>query len=445
MAAKLGNSTSVRPPKAAQASGAARSQLNPTEKAIVQAVSAQKDEGVALLEKLVNINSGTMNLAGVRATGDVVRKELDALGFQTRWVDGSSFGRAGHLLAERTGTGPRLLLIGHLDTVFEPSTGFDHFERLDKNTVKGPGISDMKGGDVVMLQALKALKAAGALESMSITVVFTGDEEAGGTPRPLARAALVEAAKQSQVAIGFEDGADDPTTAVTARRGTTSWMLESTGKPAHASMLGSERVGYGAIYESARVVNDIRMKLLRGHSLTINPAVSAGGSEVRAGTSPGAEEASGKTNVVPEHAVIRGEIRALTPKQLERVKSALRTLAAHSLPGTHSDIRFVDGVPPLAPSAGNHRLLSVFSQASEAVGMGPVTAVDPMRAGAADVSYTARYLPAAIDGLGLPGTGVHTRNETADLRLLSLLTQRAAVFLYRMTRTPVRSPPPSET
>ena len=143
----------------------------------MRAVDAHNAEALALLERLVNINSGTMNFAGVRKVGDVLRAELDALGFKTQWVDGAAFRRAGHLVAEHSASGPKLLLIGHLDTVFEPSSPFQKFERLDDSTARGPGIIDMKGGDVIILYALRALKDAGLLDRMNVTAVFDGDEE----------------------------------------------------------------------------------------------------------------------------------------------------------------------------------------------------------------------------------------------------------------------------
>ena len=139
------------------------------ERAIVAYVDAHNDEALALLERVVNINSGTQNFAGVREVGAVFMASLDHLGFRARWVDGAPFQRAGHLIAAHAGAGPKILLIGHLDTVFERDSPFQKFERIDEKTARGPGIIDMKGGDVIILQALAALDAAGALKDMNVT------------------------------------------------------------------------------------------------------------------------------------------------------------------------------------------------------------------------------------------------------------------------------------
>ena len=153
------------------------------EKKLVKWIDQHNEEALFLLEELVNINSGTMNFEGVRAVADVLMPKFEALGMEVRFTDGSSFNRAGHLVAKiEGGKGPKILMIGHLDTVFEPSSPFQQWEKVDDNTVKGPGIADMKGGDVIILQALSALHAQGLLQEMNITVVMTGDEELSGSP-----------------------------------------------------------------------------------------------------------------------------------------------------------------------------------------------------------------------------------------------------------------------
>src|SRR5690606_24358308 len=182
------------------ASMTAQSGLSADESRMVAFVEKTNDEALTLLETVVNINSGTQNFAGVREVGRIFQQEFDALGFKTTWVDGAPFNRAGHLVAERPGPGPKLLLIGHLDTVFEADSPFQKMERVDApgeggRYARGPGIIDMKGGNVVIVQAMKALRDIGALDSMHIVVVFTGDEEDAGDPVSLARAALMDAAK----------------------------------------------------------------------------------------------------------------------------------------------------------------------------------------------------------------------------------------------------------
>ena len=408
--------------------------LNQTEQAIARAVDPRDAEGLALLERLVNINSGTMNFAGVRRVGDALRAELDSLGFETRWVDGAAFGRAGHLVAERTGTGPRLLLIGHLDTVFEPSSHFQRFERLNDTTARGPGVIDMKGGDVIMVQAFKALRAAGVLERMSITAVFSGDEEDAGRPLSLARAALVDAAKRSQFAIGFEDGSGDPHTAVISRRGATSWTVRSTGIPAHSSQIFRSDVGAGAIFETARVLQELREQLSTQQYLTFNPGFALGGTDVTMDSTQPGGSAFGKSNVVSKEMRVTGDIRALSPEQLASAKETMRAIVSRSLPRTTSEITFSDGYPPLAPTDGNRRLLAMYDAVSRELGFGPVVAVDPMRAGAADVSFVAAQISSALDAVGLAGWDDHTDKETADLRMFGPQTKRAAVFLYRISQ-----------
>ena len=408
--------------------------LSPEERALVQFIDANNASAITLLEKAVNINSGTQNLAGVREVGALFRAEFDALGFKTEWVDGTPFKRAGHLVADHPGPGPRILLIGHLDTVFEPDSPFQKYTRVSESAAKGPGITDMKGGNVIIVQALKALKSTGLLASMNIVVVMTGDEEAAGRPLSQSRAALVKAATGAQVAIGFEDGDGDPKTAVIARRGTTNWMLRVKGRPAHSSQIFNAENGYGAAFEAARILNDFRLQLAGQAHLTFNPGVVLGGTTVTFDEAAARGTAFGKTNVIAEEMVVNGDLRALSPEQFAQAKKAMEAIVAKNLPQTSASITFDDGYPPLAPQPGNERLLAWYDQASRDVGAGPVIAVDPDKAGAADVSFVSSLVPMILDGVGLMGGGGHTVNETADMRTLPSQTKRIAVMLARLQK-----------
>lgn len=406
--------------------------LTAEERAVVAAVDRNNEAALQLLERVVNINSGTQNLEGVREVGRMFRAELDALGFTTRWVDGAPFKRAGHLVAEHPGTGPKFLLIGHLDTVFERDSPFQRYETIDARTARGPGIIDMKGGDVIIVQALKALHQAGLLKNMDVRVVMTGDEEDTGDPLSVSRKALVDAAKGVDFAIGFEDGPADPKYAVTARRGTTGWEVRVKGKPAHSSQIFRDDVGFGAIYEAARIVNAFREKMAGEAHLTFNPGTFVGGTSVEFDGVQARGSAFGKTNVIAEHAVVAGDLRTLSAEQLARARKTMETIVAASLPHTESTIRFDEGYPPMAPTPGNAKLLALYSRASEDLGFGAVTAVSPDRAGAADVSFVAGEARMVLDGLGLMGANDHTVNEQADLPTLSSQTKRAVLFLMRL-------------
>jgi glutamate carboxypeptidase len=406
-----------------------------TERAIVSAVDAGNAEAVALLEKAVNINSGTHNFPGVRAVGALFRLEFDALGFKTTWVDGAPFKRAGHLVAEHPGKGKRMLLIGHLDTVFERDSPFQAYQRVDDKTARGPGIIDMKGGDVIIIAALKALKTAGLLNDMNIVVVMTGDEEDSGEPQVAARAALVEAAKGAEYALGFEDGPADPKFAVTARRGTSSWKLEVAAKTGHSSQIFRGDIGYGANYELARILDGFRRQLAGQAHLTFNPSLVLGGTALDLDEVLSKGSASGKTNVIAERAVAIGDLRTLSKEQLQQARETMKAVvAAAPLGHTKATLTFDDGYPSLPPSDGNARVLATYDRASRDLGFGPVTAVSPDRAGAADVSFVAGHVANILDGIGLMGRDDHSPAETADLATLPSQTKRAAILMHRLNQ-----------
>jgi glutamate carboxypeptidase len=380
----------------------------------------------------------------VRAVAALFRKEFDGLGFTTEWIDGAAWGRAGHLVARRMGKegAPRVLLIGHLDTVFPRDSPFQRFEPIaGTDEARGPGLLDMKGGDVVMLLALGGLADARLLDGLSITAILIGDEEDSGRPLTAARRDLVEAARWADIAVGFEDGDGDPHSAVVARRGSGSWILKVTGTPAHSSQVWSEAVGSGAIYEAARILSGFESVLKGEHLLTVNPGTILGGTAVTFDDDEGRGTAFGKTNVVAGSATVSGDLRCITLEQRERARARMREVLAKPLPGTSATIEFDDGYPPLAPSDGNARILALYDKASRDLGLGTVTAVDPARAGAADVSFTEGLVEMALDGIGMRGRDGHTDRETAAMGSLRTQARRAAVLLARLASGGVLDPP----
>lgn len=402
------------------------------EKALVSHITAHQQANLELLEQLVNVNSGTMNFAGVRQVGDMLRPRFEALGFKVTWVDGTPFGRAGHLIATRPGRGKHVLLIGHLDTVFEPNHPFQRWQRVDENIARGPGAADMKGGVVVALAALEALKSQKALDSLQFTVVLHGDEELSGHPLELARRDLIEAAKAADIAIGLENAANDPKTAVTARRSSTGWIVKVKAKSSHSSQIFSDAVGAGAAYELGRILNGFYQEVRGEEFVTFNPGLVASSTQVDFNKQPLGATISGKNNIVAPVAIASGDLRTLTMQQLEDTRSKMRKVVAASLPNTSAEIEFTDNYPPMAPTEGNRKLLSMYDGVSQDLGFGPVTEVNPRNAGAADISFAADHVDMAIDGLGLLGGGSHTPDELADLRTYPIQTQRLAVLLYRL-------------
>ncbi len=406
----------------------AQATLTPAEQEIRETVQRSHDDQVAYLERVVNIPSSTLNLAGVRKVGAAFRASFDSLGFATKWVTlPDATQRAGHLVAEHKGKpgAVRILLIGHVDTVVEPDG--PNWVRTD-SMARGVGSGDMKGGDVIILFALKALQAAGTLKDMNITVVFTGDEEHPGDPLSVTRKDLIDAAKRTDIALAFEGG--NRSDATTARRGASAWRVTATGRQAHsAGVFGG--AGYGAIYELARIVNEFRVQLVGEQYLTFNVGTILGGTDVEYDTVGIKGTAASKLNIIAKAAVAHGDLRFISEEQKEKTRAKMREIVAKHLPGTDAKITFLDEYPAMSPTAGNARILVAYDTASHALGYGPVRALDPGARGAGDISFVAPLID-GLDGLGALGTGSHAPEERVNLNALRMQTERAALLLERL-------------
>jgi glutamate carboxypeptidase len=420
---------SVAGPLLGLASLANAAALTGTEQRIVTQIDRQHEAAIGLLEETVNVQSATENLAGVRAVGAIYARELRALGFDTRWVElPPAMQRAGHLVAtHRGGDGPRLLLIGHLDTVLQGEAF-----RREGNLAYGTGTSDMKGGNLVALEALRALQATGQLRGMNVTVIFTGDEEDPGAPLALTRESLLAAGREADIALAFEGA--NPGKAVIGRRGIASWSLAVTGVQGHSSGIFGDARGHGAIFETARILEQFRAQLAEPN-LTYNPSVIVGGTDVTFDTASKSGTARGKTNVIPREVRVEGDLRYLGAPQFDRARETMQRIAGGNLPRTTATLAIVNDYPSMAPNPGSERVLASLDRVSRDLGAEPIVAQPPGERGAGDISFVCEDgRLACLDGLGAVGDNDHAPGEYLELDSIVLQVKRAALLLHRLSR-----------
>ena len=416
---------------------AAEARLTSAEQRMIETVDSEQERSIALLERLVNQNSGSLNLAGVEEVGRMMRAELEPLGFEVRWVPMAEAGRSGHIVATHKGygRGKKMLLIGHLDTVFEPDSPFQRFTRKSPTEAEGPGIGDDKGGMVVMVAALRAMQAAGTLKAANIEIVLTGDEEDNGLPIEIARGDLIAAGKRADVALDFEglsqqDGRD---MGAIARRSSGGWELRTTGRTGHSSGIFSTNSGNGAIYELSRILAAFRSELPEPN-LTFNVGLIAGGTTATLDADKIRATATGKTNIIPEIAIARGDIRTLSLEQDRRVRAKMLEIASRHLPGTSAELRFdPDTYPPMAPTEGNKALLAKLNIVNRDMGLPQMEAIDPLRRGAGDIGFVAADVDGLV-GLGPAGERSHAPGETVDLPSIARQAKRAAILMSRLAK-----------
>jgi glutamate carboxypeptidase len=421
----------------------ALAKLSPAETRMVRTVDAEQTRTLGMLEKWVNQNSGSLNLAGVTTVGEMLRAELEPLGFKVQWVDMRATGRAGHIVATHKGPstrsgarGKKLLLIGHLDTVFEPDSPFQRWTRRG-NDGEGPGAGDDKGGMAVMVAALRAMRDAGTLKNADIEIALTGDEEDSGSPIEAARRDLVAAGKRAEVALDFEGLAEDagPNGLVEmgsiARRSSGSWTVTVTAKPGHSSGIFTPAAGSGAIYELARIIDSFRREVPED-KLTFNVGLIGGGQSAKLDQDRIRLEATGKTNIIAATAIARGDIRGLSQGQIDRAQARMRAIVAKPLSGATATIEFdKDGYPPMAPTAGNRALLARLNAVNRDMGLPEMGELDPVKRGAGDISFVAADVDGLV-GLGPASSGDHAPGETVDIASIWRQAKRAAILMSRL-------------
>jgi len=416
----------------------ARAALTPAEQKMLATVDAEQGRTVNFLQRIVDQNSGTMNVAGVQAVRAMVEPEFQQLGFKTEWIDMKAAGRAGHLVARHAGAkrGKRLLLIAHLDTVFEPDSPFQHWTP-EGNWAHGPGAGDDKGGIAVIVAALRAMQAAGTLKNADITVFLTGDEEDAGNPLTVSRRDLIAEGKKADVALDFEDLSTDdgPNGPVDmgsiARRSAGSWTVTVTGRSAHSAGVGANN--YGAIYELVRILDQFRRELTED-KLTYNVGIVGGGQTAKLDADRIRLEATGKTNIIAATAVARGDLRAISQDQIDRTRAKMRAIVGQPLAGAHAEITFdEDSYPPMPPTEANRALLARLNVVNADMGLPQMGELDPAKRGAGDISFVAADVDGLV-GLGPSSDGSHTANEKVDVPSIFKQAKRAAILMSRLAK-----------
>jgi glutamate carboxypeptidase len=419
----------------------ADARLSEPEQAMIRTIDAEQQRTIAMLEKWVNQNSGTMNHEGVEIVGQMLRSELEPLGFAVEWIDMEAVNRSGHIIARHNGNGrgKRMLLIGHLDTVFEPDSPFQSWERQGDWAV-GPGTVDDKGGMAVMIAALRAMHRAGTLRNADIIVVLTGDEEDPGRPLDISRSDLTAAGKWAEVALDFEglarlEGRDMGSV---ARRSSGKWMVETTSETGHSSTIFAPDTGYGAIYELARIVDSFRREIGED-KLTFNVGLIGGGERAELDRDQIRMQIAGKTNIIPATAIARGDLRAVDEGQVERTRAKMEAIVGQSLAGARARISFEDGYPPMAATEGNRALLRQLNRVNRDLGVAEMGELDPLMRGAADISFIAGDVD-GLAGLGAAGRNTHAEGEMVDIPSIFLQAKRAAILMSRLAKEPRKTP-----
>jgi len=430
-----------------------RAKLDADEERLRRTVASRlTTHALPFLATTVDTSSGTLDAEGVRRVADLYQPRFERLGFTTSRIDLARVQRGCHLVAERRGTraATRVMLLGHLDTVFEKDSGFTRYVATGGGRLEGPGISDMKGGNLVMLEALEALANVADLDRLDVVVVLTGDEELPG-PDPdgsfrTTRGPVVELAARSDLVLAFEPMNGRSPRPIVARRGYAWWSLEVRAPSAHSSLAFTKPIGPGAIVPLSRILDRFYRELRTDRLVSFNVGNVAGGTGVERekGRETEAARASGKLNVVPSSAHAYGDLRTPSAAQLEQTHAAMKRIVGEEIaafnaehdPAGRIDVELVlkDEYPAMAPSAGGQALLELLSEASQDLGGGKLEAADPVTQGAGDVSFVAGKVQGAIDGLGPVGFDYHTPREATDATSLRTATERAAVLLHRLSR-----------
>ena len=378
---------------------------------IIRALDSREGEMLDLLERLVNIDSGSYLKAGVDRVADIIAPKLRELGFEVERLAQPDFGD--HLLARKGGSSAkRLLCIGHMDTVFPDGEAKRRPFRIEGDKAYGPGIIDMKGGIVVLLYSLQALMEADPdlYRSLDLVLLFNSDEE---VLSPTSTPYIVREAKASDTVCVLEP-ARPKGQVVIKRKGVGKYCLTVHGKAAHAGV--QPELGISAIEELARTILDLHALTDFEDGLTVNVGVIKGGS---------------RSNVIAEHAYAEIDVRAVDQTQIDRVQEEFGRICRPHREGIRMELTGGIDFPPMLKTQRSLELLRLVQEAGRELSVD----IDGIpTGGGSDGNHASQYAP-TIDGLGPQGTGAHSPDEILIVPTLLERSKILALFIEKWQRS----------
>ncbi|AQV96572.1 glutamate carboxypeptidase [Cupriavidus necator] len=359
---------------------------------VLSAAEGYRGEALHLLERLVNIDSGTGNEAGLSQIGTIVADELRKAGAKVETVPATPAVGI-NILATWKGTGKaRILLMAHMDTVFKDGTARAKPFHIKDNRAYGPGVMDDKGGIVAGLYAMKILQQLDFKQYGQVTLLLNTNEETGSKGT---RALIEREAKQHDVSLNLEPGrpADG---LVVWRKGSGTAEIDVKGKAAHAGV--APESGRNAATELAHQVLQLGKLGDSAKQTTFNITM------LKAGDA---------TNVIPDHATAYADLRVAVPEEFDRVERDLARVSANKLiPDTEVKTSLVRSFPPMPRNAASDRLAikaqAIYSEIGRKLTL-------EGSGGAADSSLSAGVGTPTLDGFGIVGGGIHTPEEYAEV------------------------------
>jgi glutamate carboxypeptidase len=360
---------------------------------VLAAAELARSAQLQLLEQVVNVDSGTGDVEGGRKVAGILAARLQALGMTIESVPAEEAGLADNTVATLAGSGKsRILMIGHIDTVFGPGTAQRRPFRTDGRRAYGPGVADEKGGVVEGVYALQILHDLGFRDFGKIVFLMETSEERGS---PGTRALIGKLLKDADVELNLEPG-DPPDTLTVWRKGSETFRIDVKGRAAHAGVAPQD--GRNAALELIHQISGLRVFPQSGDGLTANLTV------MQAGT---------RANIIPEDASAQVNVRVRDKADFARVEQTLREHAQTTvIPDTRVTISGGEGFPPLPSNAATDKLAVRAQRIYAAIGRWLATGGN---GGASESALAADAGVAALDGLGPVGGGFHSDKEFLEL------------------------------